>query len=367
MTTKNMPWLIARGSLGGWLVLALGACGGGGGSSTPAVTIQSATSPVSVSAFQGDRTPPIVITGHVSGVIQSVAGQAIHARASGGEAFWLAPEEGSTFNSGPEFTLQLDGKPIQASPGPVDGVLAIDVCLDAACNTPLPGSPLRVPFHVDVKRGLVVDMTPIDLTTTFGLSPPSRDLAVTLPEDTVSIAASSDVNGTLADATPVDPATPGVSTIHLDFGPTPVAEASGSIHVIAHVVDSIVGDRLFTADVPLHYTVVADPAVDVWPIQSPLTLQSQAGVGGGRFTSYGLLTVGGWATEDSTVYDAPPPQAAGMALASAWLDYYYGSFTTCDASGCLPPGTYTASVQWQYVKDGVSKEALLPVVLTITP
>jgi hypothetical protein len=260
-----------------------------------------------------------------------------------------------------------------AAPGRFQGELKVHVCLDAACQSELAGSPMKLPFDVTVRAGLQLDRAAIALALPFGEIPPEQAIRVTLPADgtgewSVTQVPSSDpsalhtrvsfVRTTSADASSgtvtfrIAPDVPGAHRTSFEIM-APVRRADGSLDfsrktvaVAYDVANSSVRQYVFFPATGEFTKVFGDGASQATP-QPMLANVPTTFVG--------------------VEYLSQPAAANGHLLANNWYRASAFRIVACaDANEqtCLPPGTYVARLH--YVVEFVG-DAYWPVTLQVLP
>lgn len=293
------------------------------------------------------------------------------------------------------WSLELNGRPHDAVER-YTGSLTLLACLDAACTRPLAGTPLAVPFDVQVQGGPALDVTRVEVASVFGSMPAPRRVGVALPALASGWAARnitpfsgrpqrvivfpggpfSPQGGPLQDT---ENATDYGTAPHLDitFGPAPPGVHRETVRMVAEFrrPDGRVEYR--AQDIEVVYTVdQADPAIDHVFHPPQVTISRRAGDTTVQWVPTLLVTADGVsAVLQGVVYDDPPSDPNSQL--SEWLGLFpYPSSSVClgrvqPGGGityeCLPPGTYTARLRYRLDSAAGSREVSVPVVLTLAP
>lgn len=272
--------------------------------------------------------------------------------------------------------ISLDHRPV-ALPGRFQGELKVHVCLDAACGSELPGSPVKVPFDVTVKAGINVDRDTIDLALGFGEVPPEQTIHLTLPPETVGEWAVLEIN----------PSNPHVSTPMVNHARSTSPDArSGTLTLKIHpetpgahqktyqlwaIVRHSDGREEFTRKtVTLRYDVARDERLYIfYPASGSYTKV---------FGEFATILLGEPMVTDrrkrvvAVEYLSQPEAAKGHVLANNWYRPDFSSIIPCAGASeheCLPPGVYVARVHYQVeVAIGTGTiDAFWPVTFEVLP
>lgn len=372
---------------GGWVraaalvvVLALAACGGGGGeggggsAADPAtavrVALTSPTQPYNATVPSESRAPDLTLVGRATGDLATLNGRTLLLVVEDPSGLFETGPFASVNNTTGEATVALRGKVLTAA-GHHAGNLRVLVCLDAACQSQLQGSPLILPYDVTVLPGLTVAADTVELTSRYGDGPTQRTLAVTLPPqvDQAQVVSSAFVGGPVSYFFSATAATtaPGSAVVTLDFPMMVPGSYTGFLFVSA-------GN--YTRTVTVRHTVADNAAVAaaVWPRSFAFT--QRAGDRTQRPVRFDILARPGDSLQYLGVtYLEAPPAAAGHAQHNAW--WYVSvvlnepTMIPCDTAGgtdCLPAGTYRAAARWLVIRaDGSQATAEFPIAMTLTP
>lgn len=155
---------------------ALSGCGGGGGSSTdpqaapPAPTVQLTNvrlPTLTATVYEGQTGDSLssamsstTIMADLSGDLAALNGKTIYVRVHDPDrvlesAAPFLPLSATDSRLGLSFTQN------NPAPGSYVGPLTVDVCWDAACTQRFGGSPITVPYQIQVLPGLKTDLTPL--------------------------------------------------------------------------------------------------------------------------------------------------------------------------------------------------------------
>lgn len=388
----------------------LSACGGGGGGgTTPAVVAPPPPAPVTVGApgvttlnatvLQGQALQPVVLRGALTGGVESLEGRPVYVQVvDPAELFQpaalLAVERLPT---GWQYSLDLRGRVLTAL-GQRTGALQVLACLDAACTQPLAGTPVQVPYTVNVVAGLALATDLIELSVPFGTLPAVQTVGVTLsglsdgfvarnatPYDPNRLqsaivaaggafnAAGLRVNG--AENSLRQPAGP----LSITLLPAPPGRVEETITVSSNVVQGPgQGSTLFERNITVRYTVTPNPALDHVFYPPRLDLTRSASDTTVAFHGYSLVAGTGLVAVLEGVDLLTRPGGANTGPVGSWLQNSASlSSAVCTSStapagvglvySCLQPGLYTAQVRWRLQGASSSRVVAFPVTLNVTP
>lgn len=370
-----------RFGLGGLFCAVLAACGGGdsGGSGASSVTVH-LDSPRSLRAevLEGLALPDMEWTGSVSGDVSSLSGKTVYVTiVDPDHLFDQAPLFTQTSNNG--LTVGVRGA-VQGVPRHAVGNISINVCLDAACSQPLGGSPLQLPYDVNILAGLTVDTTPISANYRFGDEAIVRTLDVTLPKyfsGWYAQTLESDGSPSRHVGVALAPGAPGqTAAITLTFVPSAPGVYSGLLRIYGGAETPDNQSMSYTRDVVLDYTVSDNPAVTAFYYPSRLDLSISQAAQNAVYPQFWVIARSEHVESYPVIeYVSAPPAAAGHPDVAGWLflypepevsDCFYNNGITGPVD-CLPTGTYTALIHTTSTVDGASVDLTLPVTMTVTP
>jgi hypothetical protein len=341
--------------------------------------------PPSVSALnadvlEGSALDTVVLSGTVSGDVNSLSGRTVYVIVEDPAALFeptatlQLQQAGSVW----QYTLTLRGRALGTS-GRRTGNVRVFVCLDAACNSRLNGTPIAIPFNVNVMPGMVLSTQTIQVTVPFGTVPPEQAVDVALsPFSTAWVS---------SDATPFNPALTKTLVLvdgnqwnpgpQVRFRLTPAIPGTYTERVRVHTTATI-GPNLsrdFDQFIDVTYTVTPNDAIDhvfdppslniTHSASNPLMQEHRYQL----YTNFGTTQV--WR---GVVYDPAPSTANGTSF--LWWNDNLRQSSVCLAyvvSGggftydCLPPGVYTAKVQYELFGPSGSRIVEFPITMTVTP
>lgn len=391
-------------------LVLLSACGGGGGGgATPAVAAPPPPAPITVgkpgvttlnaTVLQGQALQAVVLRGALTGGVESLEGRPVYVQVvDPAELFQptaqLAVERLPT---GWQYSLDLRGRVLTAL-GQRSGTLQVLACLDAACTQPLAGTPVQVPYAVNVVAGLAVATELIELSVPFGTLPPVQTVGVTL---------SGLSDGFVArNATPYDPnraqsaivAAGGAfnaaglrvsgaenslrqtaGPLAITLLPAPPGRVEETITVSSNVMQGAgQGSTLFERNITVRYTVTPNPALGHVFHPPRLDFTRSASDTAVAFHGYTLVAGTGLVAVLEGVDLLTRPGGASTGPLGGWLQNSSSlSSVVCTGSiapvggalvyDCLQPGLYTAQVRWRLQGPDSSRIVAFPVTMTVTP
>jgi hypothetical protein len=354
--------------------LLIAGCGGGGGGSggdtnngSSAVTVGTPT-PAKITATKivGDSLGIIKFTGNVTGNIDSLQGKPIAVVVEDPAQLFMGTGQLTLVRtaSGAAYELSLAGRPLSTG-GHLTGTIRIFACLDATCQQTLGGTPLTVPYDLNVED-LTLSRQQINLTVPFGTVP-----AV----ETVNVSWPSQVEGWLGGTSSMFPGNllNGYGTwstdhqLRIEMMPVQPGTYIGTVNVksFATLADNRRVD--FEKSVTVNYTVTPNPDVDyvVWPAATIQLTQSASDPLVHR--AYYILVPN---TGVSVLFLGVDylSGAGTRGPATSWWDESFREYHTCvNYTDCLAPGLYTAQARYRIVSPKGSRDIAIPVNLTVTP
>jgi hypothetical protein len=375
----------ARAALAWSLALGMSGCGGGGGDGPAAPAASVTVNAPSVSALnaevlQGTTLPAVTLSGTVSGDVAGLAGRSVYvvvedpASMFEANALLQLQQAGAVW----QYTLSLTGRTLDTS-GRRTGNLRVFVCLDAACTSRLNGTPISIPFDVNVVPGMTLGTHALQFTVPFGTVP---------AEQTVDVALSSfSTTWVSSDDKPYDPSTTKTLVLlngnqantgtQLRFRLTPAIPGTYTERIRVHT-EAILGTNLsrdVNEYIDITYTVTPNDAVDHVFDPPALNLTHSASNPLLQEHGYRLYTNFGYIQSWVGVVFDPPPVANPTGPYNSWWDDYMRYSYACVGIGggsstvydCLKPGVYTARVQYRITGSSSSRIVELPITMTVTP
>ncbi|RYX94064.1 MAG: hypothetical protein EOO28_15965 [Comamonadaceae bacterium] len=372
---------------GAWLLAAIlaGCGGGGGGSDGPGgtstlsdvnVTLDAGSSIVAEvidTDFMVDKTLQATVTGNVA----SLTGT-IYTLVEDPDSFYQSPFVSVTTVAPYRATLTLRGKKLSGV-GKRTGNLKIYVCLDSACRTQLGGSPLVVPYSVDVV-GLSLNTEAITLNVPFGQTPVVPAITATAGKGMLNLSARVTTPYDSYSSTPVLTASsaiiysytpsagPVTATIPVRVLPMQAGTRTDTVTVSANFQNANGNSVLVTKVIAINYTVTPDPSVDY--VFAPQGLNFDRTLNDPLIREHGgrslVLNAGVTATWKALEYLGNPPAAAGHPAVNMWWNENLMYSAVCVGS-CLPAGTYTARVRYTISKGGVDTDIYFPITMNVVP
>jgi hypothetical protein len=357
--------------------MTLGACGGGGDSSSapPAVPTDVRVAlvnavPINVNVERTGTPDPVLLKGIATGNLSSLNGKTVYVVIEDPNGlFNRAPEVGGPSSQG-EIDILLTVK-TQNTLGTFSGNLTVHACLDSACKSELVGSPAQVPYTLRVLPEVQISTNAINVNATFG--EPAFTRTFTL--QTAGVASLGWVlPAPFGAPTPFALASPdsGLSTTYtITFFPMApgqyrhtltlngIAEADG----VSYAFVKKIAIRYDTADNPAVDYVFSVPSIEVnttpqisqeanfWPLVRPGVTMTWRGM---EYLTY-------------------PAAAEGNPWLNRWWDDTTKWVSVCGElvpgsrqGYCLPTGTYTARGHYTMTKAGVDTEVYFPVTMHAT-
>ncbi len=371
MMQPGLKWgrrVIAAAVVG--LSIAVSGCGGGGGSGGGAGPSVRLDSPASIAAEvrQDANMPNVSLVGSLVGDISSLSGKTLYIVVEDPAQLFEA-DPFVTYASSTSLSINLIGRAMVV-PGVRQGQMRVFACLDPACATQLSGSPMAVPYRVDVLPGLTLASSTLSVNTTFGNPEVQRTVTLGLPRDTISFAAVATSSGAIVASSAVNGSNGDVA---IRIPPAPPGRHTETVRVVAVTAD-LAGQpgRTYEKFITIEHVVADDPSVNV--VFSPAETVSNRVQGDildkeERYTA--VLRPGATLDLLGAEYLAAPAAAAGHVQVNAWWLVTQQSTSTCfntiSSSDCLPAGTYTARDRYRLTVNGVASEVTHPITLNIAP
>jgi hypothetical protein len=404
--SETGTWGRAAGRLAvvGAVLSGLAACGGGGGGgagtdpvvSPPAVNLRLANvrSSDTTQTLFDDRSAfvrAVTITADVQGDLAQLNGQTLFILVED-SAQLFQPDVISNVSGATGNSITLLGRSADGRTGSYRGPLRVNVCLDAACTRPFLGSPIEVPYQIDVLPGIRVgDASPIQISTSFGRAPDVVTVPVSLPTGMqfFSAFAIAPPPATLNDRVAVTAVQGSSPAVQLQGLPLPVGSYALTLNVSGGLLVDGLGYSL-SRDVPVIYTVAAEPGVFGVMTPSSLALRVGSALPGQELAGaeVQLLAADGRRYSQVSRIEYQPPGPGGNldAGARAWLEFIVpfdgsNSATTrvqflaracraqaspSDPTACLATGRYDALVYFK-TDTGTEYPTALPVSLAVDP
>jgi hypothetical protein len=294
--------------------------------------------------------------------------------------------------TGWRWSLDLTGRTLVAT-GRRTGTLRLRACLDPACATALAGTPLSVPYDVNVVAPLVLSTNRIERSAAFGTQPANVAVSVTIPSVSRAWAAR---NTTPFSGNPqrviVNPRGPfsamggwlqdienaldynTAAQFEVQFAPAPPGVYRETIAVVVETVSPLGALEYASRSIEVVYTVTDTPGLRHQFLPTVVAATRRASDPQiMRVDSVLVTSTGVTATLLGVDYLEQPAGATSGPLTS-WVNLFpnlqiyhcigLGNPTTYD---CLAPGTYRAQLRYQMADTAGAEIVTLPVVLTVTP
>jgi hypothetical protein len=375
------------------LILVLAGCGGGGGSGeagdpaaqpgtaaathvVPEVSVALKGAPaVRLERIQGAPGVDLTLDVVAQGEVERLRGETVHVFVEDPASLFQATPH-VLLRANPAGALIILFHRVLDVPGRFEGQLKVHVCLDAACDAEMTGSPMTVPYDVNVLRAVQLDREVIDIALPFGKIPPDQTVTATLPASlldwdvtrTHTVLASPSPHVNILRSTSPDSAT-GVVTFKIWPGTTGLHLENFEIRARVRMSDGSIGAS--AKKVTLRYTVTRDPAVDYVLVPEEGRYSLRFG-DPARQVAPNPMVADDVYTSFSVEYISNPPAADGHLLAADWFHPFDFGITGCTIaeSGwvCLPTGTYVARLRYAVGVPGVGAQYVYwPITLEVLP
>lgn len=364
------------GMVVGLVMLAAGCGGGGGSGGTGSVSVR-LDSPAAITAEvrEAGAMPNVSLVGSLVGDIAALTGKTLYIVVEDPAQLFEA-NPFITYRSSTSLAVNLVGRTLDVA-GLRTGRMRIFACLDPACATQLAGSPMSLPYEVNVLPGLTLTSAALAVSTTFGEAEAVRTVSVGLPRDLTSFAAavvspnasgqsprvlvgSTQVNGSAAD-------------VVIRFPPAPPGRYLERVRLVASTasVNGLQG-LTYEKEIAIEYVVADDPAVNLVFSPAETVSNRQQGDNLTKEEPYFAVLRDGATLEWLGVdYLSAPAAATGHVQVSSWWLVGQNATSTCfntlNTSDCLPVGTYTARERYRLTVNGTASEVSHPITLNIVP
>lgn len=343
--------------------------------------------------LQGETMSDTQLTGTLSGDVEALNGKPIFVTVE--DPAGLFQPTAMLFLTKPatgwQYRLDLTGKTLDTS-GHHTGTLKVRACLDAACASPLAGTPVQVPYDVTVTAGLVVAPS-LQVTVPFGTVPDLQylDIGRSSPSSTWVAENVTAVDGrervVMVGQSSTDTAYGGASfpniitssDARLKLRLLPALPGAYTelvrVRTTAQLPDG--RQRNYASDVTVLYTVTPNPAVDhvFWPSRLDLTRRQNDPLAKDAFH---MLVPGPGVTAQflRVDYRGVQPAAGSSGTFFEWYFYNSGSTGICinpylpgvgNVQSCLGAGVYTAEVRYRLTSAAGSRDVSFPISLTVMP
>ena len=390
----------------------LSACGGGGGGSpaapgsgaaaTPEVSYEAADLALrNPSVLTADRAQGEPLAAAISASVtfasreaaREFASQQVYVVVEDPASLFVAPTTlrveqytETTFIAG----LELAFRP-KTAVGNYQGKLRVFACLDAACTRQLRGSPLTVPYAVNL-YGLTPSAESIAVTTPFGTTA-TRTITAELPNSLVDLKVNMQtlVGEPFGEPFPLNATTTAVfsksaplaatstATVTVDFPVRSVGSHASSVVIYAVHRKPDGTEVALTKTIAVSQTVAKADTPDYVFVPAELNLtRSRRAVGTINDPDRFYRMFGNEGIDPSSrlpEYLSAPAAAAGHPRMNDWL-YVPNSASgyhplICNGnveSSCLPVGRYTARIPVDLIRNtAVLRRVYLPVTLDVVP
>lgn len=387
----------------------LSACGGGGGGGSPAAAGSGAAAAPEISYYdadlkllepsflsadkaQGEALAAVIsanLTFPSKEAAREFASQTVYVVVEDPASLFAAPTSPrveqyteTTFRAGLEMALRP-----KTALGNYQGNLRVFACLDPSCTRQFRGSPLTVPYAVNI-YGITASAESIAVTTPFATTA-TRTITAELPNSLVEFRVHMET--LLRDPFPVNATTTAAfsrsaplagtstATVTVDFPVRGVRSYSNTL-VLRAVHRKPDGTEVaVTKNIALSQTVAKADTPDHVFTPPELNLTRSRSAAGGPSNTDPLYSMFG--NEGISPFSRPPEYLSSPAAAAGhprfndWLyvpnsaSGYHPSFCYDSvASSCLPVGRYTARIPVDLIRNTVvTRTVYLPVTLDIVP
>ncbi|MBC3876111.1 hypothetical protein [Undibacterium flavidum] len=360
--------------------ITLVSCGGGGSggsTSNPPVTLAiSSPANISSTSYTGSAIPSVTISATVNGDVQTLNGKSIYV---------LIESPDQLFDKNPAIALGTGTASLTLNgmndipKGDYNNSLKIFVCLDPNCKTQLGNSPLILPYSIKVKQGIALTQKVADISTTFGVTPAPIAIPITLAEpgkpfnvvrfdglegSQNSVVASPDGQAKLI----VQPSLgwPGKYVARYRVSQEGVAAPGATFELTYTIIQDL---KVRAAANPSEVTIRVK-YFDSTDHTGSIQVVGNPGTPG--------LDVGGHLTAGFIDKFEVPPIANGHPNANNWIWYQHDTYVihACGdryLPNCLPPGTYKATIGYDYNGNDrgpglprISERLLVPITMIIS-
>lgn len=289
------------------------------------------------------------------------------------------------FETSPQISIGVNSAAVQlvgrnnVPKGHYTGTARLFACLDPACTSQLVGSPLSVPYDVEVLAGFALSQETVTFKAPFGTEiPPAEVTFLNLPAP---------LDVTFSDLWLSSRELKLDRTASNKVVVTPTFGAVPGTYTKTTTVTAFAPDPTFpTENAVFNKTLTASYTVD--PTDAPFFLiptaathtfslsQSTLKKAAGSF-AVGLQNPGSLLGASGFRYDAAPLAAAGHPEVNNWLVRTSGVINEYDVSACgwtstetncLPVGTYKAAIPLQiHAPTGALTQLDFPITMIITP
>ncbi|WP_062473836.1 hypothetical protein [Variovorax boronicumulans] len=335
--------------------------------------------------YEGQMIPSVLVSGTLSGDVNLLSGKVLVLLVVMPDPLFEEKPAIAINAAAQSASLNMTGKIAPDGPKTYKGNMTIKACLDTACQSEIRVENPQIPYAITVKTGLVLGSKNVDFVTPFGAAVAPVTVPVTLPEGAASWAVAPAIGST--DTFKVEKAGDGSPNLVVSL---PALLPSASSYKASFSVSAITSDgqklsRLLEVSVltnpssapyvlakPEAHFVVKEGTPTLAPAQDNAVFFPGNTSDKMRYMGMVMNTPPG---VDTSMYPGP----------NLWLyDYFYNeaglpryatksySWSTqvqaCYNDRCLPPGRYSAQVQFRYTPDGGPVyDIYYPVVMDVMP
>jgi len=368
------------------IALGLASCGGGGGdsgSTAPGVTVNApSTTSIKTEVLEGSTAPNVVLSGTVSGDPNSLSGRSVYVVVEDPASLFESNGVLQLQQSGGvwQYSLNLTGRALVTT-GRRTGTLRVFVCLDPGCSTRLNGTPIAIPFDVNVVPAMVLSTHTVSVTVPFGTVPPEQSVDIALSSFSSTWLSNDDepFNPALIKTLQLVEGNQWNSGTQLKFRLTPAIPGTYTerISVLTQATISPGQSRDYLQYIDITYTVTPNDAID--HVFDPASLSITHSLSNllAQQHPYQLYTNFGTSVQSygGVTYDPSPVSSSTGAFIPWWNDSQRTSFPCIGTVGvgglinydCLAPGVYTARVLYQLSGINGTEVVEFPITMTVTP
>jgi hypothetical protein len=376
------------------IIAAISGCGGGGGGSGgDSGTAGSTSTRISIASVSGATSE--IYDGQIIPSINMIF------RVSGDTTIFrttpltlvLVLSDLDLFESTPTISISSDnlggnvgltGKLWKAGPTTRTANITVHACLDSNCAKEIPIDGGTIPYRITINQGVSMPVSSVDLAASFGNFPAEQIIPVTLPANAISWSVSKFFG---FNAVSARKAADGSNNLVISQA---IATPAGNSITEEVVVRAETADhQTIGTSLTVNLSTTSSTIPAVFQIAHPTFSRVQ---GQGTISdplNAGLLFQSPSANSvryTGTTFTEWPAAATDVVLRQSWLDGYMPSgaigpsFATtqfpisiqvmsCNGFGCLPAGSYTAQLNFEFTppEGGAAIPMPLPVTMIVTP
>lgn len=368
--------------------LILTGCGGGGSGDGAApnpvparnVVTVGAPSPARITAttFADEPLGPIELKGEITGDVASMEGKPVYLAIEDPQQIVgkVATLSLTRTVTGFAYLLSFNMNAPYATAGRFTGNVKVFACMDPACQQPIAGTPMSIPYELEVEPRLTVSRSEITVSVPFGTVPSPQQVDVSWSPLSKGWKASNNPNGQMlqtAYPTPIPASDHGWLTdrvLQVNFLAAQPGNYVNEIQVdnMATLPDG--RSFMFSKIIKVNHTVTPSEVEFMVLPSTSLELTHSASSRESRFHHHQVLPNIGvhW-----MLLGVDYLTAAGQSgpVTSWWEDRTYktcvGDPHSTGPWDCLVPGIYTAQLRYRIVTAQSTRDITVPVRMTVTP